>query len=47
VIPPAEQEFMAARMHAHTVEVYASHMSMMSRPDQVTKLILDAAESVS
>lgn len=45
VLPPAEQEFMAARMHAHTVEVNASHLSMLSRPEQVTKLILQAAKS--
>jgi pimeloyl-ACP methyl ester carboxylesterase len=46
VLPPAEQEFMAARMHAHTVEVDASHLSMISQPEQVTQLILDAAASV-
>jgi pimeloyl-ACP methyl ester carboxylesterase len=46
VLPPAEQEFMAARMHAHTVEVDASHLSMISQPERVTKLILDAAASV-
>jgi hypothetical protein len=37
---------MAARMHARTVEVDASHLSMISQPEQVTKLILDAAASV-
>jgi pimeloyl-ACP methyl ester carboxylesterase len=46
VLPPAEQEFMAARMHAHTVEVDASHLSMISQPEAVTQLILDAAASV-
>jgi pimeloyl-ACP methyl ester carboxylesterase len=46
VLPPAEQKFMAARMHAHTVEVDASHLSMLSQPQQVTKLIVDAAKSV-
>lgn len=46
VLPPAEQKFMAARMHAHTVEVDASHLSMISQPEQVTKLIVDAAKSV-
>jgi len=45
VLPPAEQRFMAARMHAHTVEADASHVSMISQPEQVTKLILDAARS--
>jgi pimeloyl-ACP methyl ester carboxylesterase len=46
VLPPAEQEFMASRMHAHTVDVDASHLSMISQPDAVTQLILDAAASV-
>ncbi len=46
VIPPAEQRFMATRAHAHTVEVKASHLSMVSRPGDVTKLILEAAQSV-
>ena len=45
-VPPAEQRFMAARANAHTVEVKASHLSMVSRPQQVTDLILDAAQSV-
>jgi pimeloyl-ACP methyl ester carboxylesterase len=47
VLPPAEQEFMAKRMHASTVEVDASHLSMISRPQQVTKLILDAARDAA
>ena len=46
VLPPAEQRFMAARMHAQTVEVDASHLSMISQPEQVTKLILDAARGL-
>ncbi len=46
VLPPAEQAVMASRMHAHTVSVDASHLSMISQPGQVTKLIIDAAKSV-
>jgi pimeloyl-ACP methyl ester carboxylesterase len=46
VIPPAEQRFMARRAGARTVEVRASHLSMISRPREVTKLIVDAAHSV-
>jgi pimeloyl-ACP methyl ester carboxylesterase len=46
VIPPAEQRFMAERVDAQTVEVKASHLSMISCPGAVTKLILDAAKSV-
>ncbi len=45
VIPPAEQRIMAARAGAHTVEVAASHLSMLSRPREVTRLIVDAARS--
>jgi pimeloyl-ACP methyl ester carboxylesterase len=46
VLPPAEQRFMAARAHAHTVEVDASHLSMISRPENVASLIATAAGSV-
>ena len=46
VLPPAEQRLMAARMHARTVEIDASHLAMISKSTQVTKLIVDAAESV-
>jgi pimeloyl-ACP methyl ester carboxylesterase len=45
VIPPAQQRVMATRAHAETVEVRASHLSMLSRPREVTRLILDAARS--
>lgn len=37
---------MAARARATTVEVDASHLSMVSRPNQVTRLITQAAESI-
>jgi pimeloyl-ACP methyl ester carboxylesterase len=46
VISPAAQRFMARRARAHTVEIDASHASYISRPDEVTKLILRAARSV-
>ena len=46
VLPPAEQKVMAARMNAHTVEIDASHLSMISKSSKVTKLIIDAASSV-
>ena len=42
-IPPALERFMAARMHAHTVQVDSSHVAMMSHPGAVTDLILRAA----
>jgi pimeloyl-ACP methyl ester carboxylesterase len=43
--PPAERQF-AERMGATTVEVPSSHVPMVSRPDEVTRLILDAAAAV-
>lgn len=46
VLPPAAQRFMAERADAVTVEVKASHLPMVSRPGAVTRLILDAAETV-
>jgi hypothetical protein len=36
---------MAARAGSNTVDVRASHLSMISRPGAVTELILDAARS--
>ena len=47
VIPPAEQRFMAERADSTTVEVKAGHLSMLSRPHEVTDLIRTAASSVS
>ena len=46
VISPAAQRFMAKRAKAYTVEINSSHASFISRPDDVTKLILRAARSV-
>ncbi len=42
-IPPALERFMAARMHAKTVQIDSSHVAMMSHPGDVTDLILSAA----
>jgi pimeloyl-ACP methyl ester carboxylesterase len=42
VLPPAEQ-VMATRAGAHVVTVDAPHLSMVTRPDAVTDLILTAA----
>jgi len=36
---------MAARAHAHTVEINSSHVAMISHPKAVTNLILAAARS--
>src|SRR4051794_5400843 len=42
-IDPDLERFMAKRMGARTVEVKASHLSLISQPDTITKLILEAA----
>ena len=42
-ITPAAQRFMAERAGSTTVEVRASHLSMISRPGAVTRLIEQAA----
>jgi pimeloyl-ACP methyl ester carboxylesterase len=41
-IPPAEQVVMARRAHAKITKVRAAHLSMVSRPGVVTKVILRA-----
>lgn len=42
-INPDLQRFMAKRMGARTVEIKASHLSLISHPDEISKLILEAA----
>ena len=37
------ERFMARRMGAKTIEVKASHLSLISQPDVITNLIFDAA----
>jgi pimeloyl-ACP methyl ester carboxylesterase len=44
-IPSSIQLFMANRAHAHITEVKAGHLSMISQPDAVTKVIEEAARS--
>jgi pimeloyl-ACP methyl ester carboxylesterase len=45
-IPPDAERQFAERMGATTVEVPSSHVAMVSRPDEVVKLIEAAAEAV-
>ena len=45
-INPELQRFMAKRMGAKTIEVKASHLSLISQPDVIAKLILEAAGKV-
>jgi hypothetical protein len=45
MIPPQAEEFMARRMGATTRTVAASHASLVSRPNEVAEMIIQAAES--
>ena len=45
-IPPDAERQFAARMSATTIEVPASHVAMVSRPDEVAHLIQTAAKAV-
>src|ERR1700739_780462 len=42
-INPDLERFMAKRMGAKTIEVKASHLSLISQPKEITRLILEAA----
>ena len=42
-INPDLERFMAKRMGAKMIEVKASHLSLISQPDEITRLILEAA----
>jgi pimeloyl-ACP methyl ester carboxylesterase len=42
-ISPELERFMADRMKAKTIEVKASHLSLISHPQEITNLILNAA----
>lgn len=44
---PELERFVAKRMGAKTVELESSHVAMLSHPDEVAKLILEAARSAS
>lgn len=46
-INPAEQQFMAHRAHAHTVEVNSSHAVPETHPDAVTSIIEQAAQATA
>jgi pimeloyl-ACP methyl ester carboxylesterase len=46
-ISPELQHFLAERMHATTVEIDSGHLSLITHPQQISQLILDAAEAAS
>jgi pimeloyl-ACP methyl ester carboxylesterase len=45
VIPPAQQLFMAHQAHAHITKVDAPHLSMISDPSVVARVIMQAAQA--
>jgi pimeloyl-ACP methyl ester carboxylesterase len=45
IIPAADQRSMARRAHAHTTAIDAPHLSMISDPDVVTTVIVQAVRS--
>ncbi len=47
IIPAAQQRFMAERAGAEIVEVRASHVSLISKPNAVARLIVTAAEATT
>jgi pimeloyl-ACP methyl ester carboxylesterase len=47
VIPPALQEEMYGRADAHVSRVKAGHLSLITRPDAVVRVILSAVEATT
>lgn len=47
IITPTQQRFMAHRAHARTVEVRARHLSLVTRPGDVTARIVTAARATT
>jgi pimeloyl-ACP methyl ester carboxylesterase len=47
VVPPDRQQFMSERAHATIETVNAGHLSLISRPEAVTKLIETAAAATT
>jgi hypothetical protein len=45
VIPPAELTFMAQRAGAHITDVKAGHLSLITKAQAVTRVILEAVQS--
>ena len=46
-ISPELQRFLAKRMNATTVEIDSGHLSLVTHPQQITSLILDASRAAS
>jgi pimeloyl-ACP methyl ester carboxylesterase len=45
-IAPELQRFMAGRMQASTIEIEAGHLSLITCPEEVTQLIMNAVQDV-
>ena len=45
MIPPEIQQKFAKQMNATTISINASHASYVSHPEEIAKLILDAANN--
>jgi hypothetical protein len=45
VIPPAEQLFMSKRASAHITEINSGHLSLISHPGAVARVIIAAAQA--
>jgi hypothetical protein len=45
VIPPAEQLFMSKRANAHITEINSGHLSLISHPGAVARVIVAAAQA--
>jgi hypothetical protein len=43
MIPPGAEQFMASRMKAKVISLPASHVSMVSHPEEIADFILQAA----
>jgi pimeloyl-ACP methyl ester carboxylesterase len=43
IIPPDAERMFAQRMNATTISLNSSHASLLSHPDEIAQLILDAA----
>jgi pimeloyl-ACP methyl ester carboxylesterase len=43
---PELERFLAKRMNATTIEIDAGHLSIITHPDDITQLILDATRSI-
>ena len=44
-ISPDLQRFLADRMHATTIEIASGHLSLVTHPQEVTQLIMNAVDS--